>query len=122
MTAWEAHRREVVALIAAAEGLEGDALAELVREILGSQPGTKVVLRTFEQNKWQGPAFETYRRKVLLERFAERAPPSADILEAFRAIRKASQPLRLLLRPSFQVQATPACRRRRCHRQRMLSV
>lgn len=83
VSAWEDHRREVAAQIAAAEGLEDAAVIELVREVLGGQSSTKVVLRTLEQNKWRGPAFETYRTKALLERFEERAPPSAIDFDQF---------------------------------------
>lgn len=57
-------------------------MIELVREPVASQSGAKVVLRTLERSKRQGPAFETYRTKALLERFEERAPAALD-LEAF---------------------------------------
>jgi len=50
---------------------------------LSSPLSKKLVLRTLERTKWQGPAFETYRTKVLLERFEERAPASAVDFDLF---------------------------------------
>lgn len=84
LEAWEAHRRKVADDIQADEKLEREQVVTLVREALGSQPAAKLILSMLERNEWQGPAFETYRTKVLLERFQARAPASALDIEAFQ--------------------------------------
>lgn len=83
MRAWETHRREVAAEIMATEDLSDDAVVEIVRDSLRRQASSKVVLASLERNDWRGPLFETYRTTALLERFPDRAPPSAVDFEAF---------------------------------------
>ena len=87
LAAWEAHRREVADEIQAAEGLDHEQVVALVREVLKSQPAAKLIVSTLEKNRWQGPAFETYRTNTLLERYRVRAPETALELDAFRAAR-----------------------------------
>lgn len=68
VSAWEDHKREVAARIAADEGLDDTAVIDLARESLAGQPNTKIVLRTLEHSAWRGPIFEAYRTNALLER------------------------------------------------------
>lgn len=84
MAAWENHRREVANEIEAAEQLGHEQVVALVREALEGQPAARLISSTLEKNEWQGPAFETYRTRVLLERFQERVPDTAVNVEAFR--------------------------------------
>lgn len=84
IVAWEKHRREAANEIEAVEGLGKEQLIALVRESLRGQQGEKLVVKSLESSEWQGPAFDTYRTKALLERFRSRAPRTALDFEAFR--------------------------------------
>ncbi len=87
LEAWEAHRREVADEIQAAEELDREQVVALVKETLRNQPPARLIFPMLEQNEWRGPAFETYRTRVLIERYPERVPSSALDLETFQASR-----------------------------------
>ena len=83
VSAWESHRRETAATIAAAEELSDDEVIEIVRSNLRGQASAKVVLASLEQNSWRGPVFDTYRTTALLERFPDLTPATAVDFDTF---------------------------------------